>query len=180
MAHKPRPQDLAYGTVRRSIPSASVSHDTLVTRLHAALDAYVTLKALGRLWVGMDVVLDRQGEIVLQPDISFVVDGRESIVSDRILGPPDMVLELGSPLMHAGRLDERVAWFSLYGVREYWLVQPQHEDVTILELANGGVRRRRLFDDITPLQSPLLPEFDRCLGELLSSSAEAEPYRRAT
>jgi hypothetical protein len=40
-------------------------------------------------------------------------------------------------------------------------------DVASLELAHGGVRRRTLFDDITPLKSPLLPDFNRCLGEFL-------------
>lgn len=135
--------------------------------MHAALDNYVTARSLGRLWVGVEVVLDRREGLVLRPDITFIVEGRESIVSDRVWGPPDMVLEVTSPLTDSGPLEERVAWFSLYGVREYWIVQPQHEDVAILELAHGGVRRRTLFDDITPLKSPLLPDFHRCLGEFL-------------
>jgi Uma2 family endonuclease len=144
-----------------------VGHDKLVGRLHAALEAYVMPRSLGRIWMGVEVVLDRREGLVLRPDITFIVDGRESIVSDRVWGPPDMVLEVTSPLTHSGPVEERVAWFSLYGVREYWLVQPQKEDVAILQLAHGGVRRRTLFDDITPLQSPLLPDFNRCLGELL-------------
>jgi hypothetical protein len=52
-------------------------------------------------------------------------------------------------------------------VREYWLVEPSHKEVAILELAHGSVRRRTLFDDVTPIKSPLLPDFDRCLGEWL-------------
>jgi Uma2 family endonuclease len=83
------------------------------------------------------------------------------------MGPPDMVLEVTSPLTHTGQLEERVAWYSVYGVREYWLVQPDQKDVVILELAHGGVRKRTLFDDIMPITSPLLPEFGRTLGELL-------------
>jgi Uma2 family endonuclease len=145
-----------------------VGHDKLVSQLHAGLDEYVTPRSLGRLWVGVEVVLERREGLVLRPDITFVVDGRESIVSDRVWGPPDMVLELTTPFTHSGPLEERVAWFSLYGVREYWLVQPENEDVAILELAHGGVRRRTLFDDITPLKSPLLPDFNRCLGDLLN------------
>ena len=130
---------------RRRLP---IGHDKLVSRLHTALDAYVKSRSLGRLWVGVEVVLDQREDIILQPDITFIVDGRESIVSDRVWGPPDMVLEVTSPLTHPGQLEERVAWFSLYGVREYWLVQPQQKDIAILELAHGAVRRRRLFDDI--------------------------------
>lgn len=157
-----------YGTVRGPASPRAIGHDRIVDRMHAALDNYVTARSLGRLWVGVEVVLDRREGLVLRPDITFIVDGRESIVSDRVWGPPDMVLEVTSPLTHSGPLEERVAWFSLYGVREYWIVQPQNEDVAVLELAHGGVRRRTLFDDITPLKSPLLPDFNRCLGEFLT------------
>ncbi|MEO5742276.1 MAG: Uma2 family endonuclease [Vicinamibacterales bacterium] len=167
MARKISLQDRIYGAIRRPAAPPTVSHDKLVSRLHSALDVYVTSKSLGRLWVGVEIVLDQREGITLQPDITFIVDGRESIVSDRVLGPPDMVLEVTSPLTHSGHLEERVAWFSLYGVREYWLVQPQQKEIAILELAHGSVRRRTLFDDITPLRSPLLPDFDRCLGEFL-------------
>ena len=160
-------QHATYGTVRAAAPFA-LDRDKLVNRLHTALEAYVMPRSLGRLWTGVEIVLDRRESIVLQPDITFIVDGRESIVSDRVCGPPDMVLEVTSPLTRSGQLEERIAWSSLYGVREYWLVQPQREDVAILELAHGGVRRRTVFDDITPVKSPLLPDFDRCLGEFLT------------
>jgi len=167
MAERLSPQDLIYGTFRKPAAPLTIGRDKLVSRLHTALDAYITPKSLGRLWVGIEIVLDRREGLVLRPDITFIVDGRESIVSDRVWGPPDMVVEVTSPLTHSGPVEERVAWFSLYGVREYWLVQPQHKEVAILQLAHGGVRRRTLFDDITLLRSPLLPDFDRCLGELL-------------
>ena len=167
MTHRIGPYNAVYGNVRGPVAPPAIGREKLVDRVHAALDSYITARSLGRLWVGIDVVLDRREGLVLRPDITFIVDGRESIVSDRVWGPPDMVLEVTSPLTHSAPLEERVAWFSLYGVREYWLVQPQHEDVAILELAHGGVRRRTLFDDITPLRSPLLPDFNRCLGEFL-------------
>lgn len=166
MADRFTPQHPANGNVRST--QLAVGHDTLVRRLYSALDRYVTPRLLGKLWVGIEIVLERREGIILKPDITFVVDGRESIVSDRVLGPPDMVLEVSSPVAHSGSFEERVAWYSLYGVRELWLVQPQQEDLAILELAHGGVRRRTLFDDITPLKSPLLPDFNRCLGEFLA------------
>jgi Uma2 family endonuclease len=161
------PQYPIYGTTVKQAARHPIGHHTLVSRLHTALDAYVKSKLLGRLWVGVEVILDQREHIILQPDIAFIVDGRESIVKDRVWGPPDMVLEMTSPLTRPGQLQERVAWCSLYGVREYWLVQPQPKNIAILELAHGAVRRRRLFDEFTPVTSPLLPEFGRCVGEFL-------------
>ena len=119
MSNRSRRQDLAYGIGRRLSSPLANGHDTLVRRLHAALDEHVTSRCLGRSWANMEVVLDQREGLILQPDISFIVDGRESIVSDRVWGAPDMVLEVTSPFEHSGELEERVAWFSLYGVREY-------------------------------------------------------------
>lgn len=138
-----------------------------LSRIYAALDAYVTPRHLGRLLRDMDVVLDRREGLVLQPDIIFIVDGRESIVNDRVWGPPDMVLEVTSPLAHSGKREERVSCFSVHGVREYWLVQPEQREVAILELAHGGVRRRVLFDEKTPITTALFPEFNTPLSALL-------------
>lgn len=167
MSEPQSPHELIYGTPRKPAAPLSVAHEPIVARLHAALDEYITPRRTGRLWRSMDVVLDRREGIVLQPDIIFIVDGRESIVSDRVWGPPDMVLEVISLLAHSSKLEERVAWFSVYGVREYWLVQPEQREVAVLELAHGGVRRRLFFDHKTPIKTPLFADFDRAPGELL-------------
>lgn len=168
MADRFTPQHSVYGNVRSTAVSPAIGRDALVRRLHSAIETYVTPRLLGRTWVGIEIVLEPREGVILKPDITFVVDGRESIVSDRVLGPPDMVLDVTSPIAHSGSIEERIACYSLYGVREYWQVQPQLEEVAILELAHGGIRRRTVFDDITPLKSPLLPDFNRCLGEFLA------------
>ena len=163
------PQELIYRAPRKPAPGRSPAHQKLVGRLHKGLDEYVTPRKLGRLLTApVGVVLDRREGIVLQPDIIFVIDGRESIISEHVWGPPDMVLEITSQLTHSGKLEERVAWFSVYGVREYWLVQPEQRGIAILELAHGGVRRRTLFDHKTLIKTPLFADFDKALSELLS------------
>ena len=168
MAHRLSPAELIQGTPRKPAPPLSAAHQPLVTRIYNTLDEFVTPRRLGRLYAGIEIVLDRREGIVLQPDITFIVEGRESIVSDRVWGPPDMVLEVTSPITHSGKLEERVSWFSAYGSREYWLVQPEHRELAILDLAHGGVRTRALFDDKSIIQSYLLPDFGRTVGELLA------------
>ena len=158
---------LIQGSVGEPAAPLSPTHELLVGRIHVALDEYVTPRTLGHLWRDMEVVLDRREGLVLRPNIIFIVNGRESIVSGRVWGPPDMVLEVTSTLTHSSQFQERVSRFSLYGVREYWLVQPDQREVAILELAHGGVRRRVLLDDRTPINTPLFPEFDKPLAELL-------------
>ena len=168
MAGRISRERVVYGTPQRLAPPVVAGHGKLVNRFHAALSEYVTQRTLGSLWMKVEIVLDPRAGIVLQPDIAFILHGRQSIVSDRVCGAPDMVLEVTLPFTHSGDLEERVACFSIYGVREYWLVQSQQKDIAILELAHGGVRRRTLIDDISPMNSALFPDFDRCLGELLA------------
>jgi Uma2 family endonuclease len=139
----------------------------LVARLCSALNEYVTRCRLGRVLNGVDVVLDRRADFVLTPDITFIVEGRGSIVRERIWGPPDMVLDVTSPLTHSGQLEARVASFSGAGVQEFWLVQPDRRELVILDLAHGGVRRRTLLGDRAPMNSALLPEFNRTLRQML-------------
>ena len=78
-----------------------------------------------------------------------------------------MVLEVASPSTQTAKPEVRVALCSAYGVREYWLVQPDQREVALLELAHGGVRRRTLLDDRTPINTPLFFDFDTPLAELL-------------
>ena len=47
----------------------------LVARLFSALNEYVTRGRLGRVLNGVDVVLDRRADLVLTPDITFIVEG---------------------------------------------------------------------------------------------------------
>lgn len=154
-------------------PAATInpSRESIVERVHLALEDYVRTHQLGRLWIGpMEVVLDHREGIVLKPDIIFITEGRESIVSDRAYGPPDMVLEVTSLSSGPGKgkLEERVGWCSVYGVREYWLIHPEQREVAILELAHGGVRSRTLFPQTTPLRSPMFPDFARSLAAILA------------
>lgn len=167
MSDSSSPQDLIHNTSRKPAAPLSPAHEPLVARIHAVFDQYVTPRKLGRVWSRVEVVLDRREGIVLRPDITFVVEGRESIVTDFVWGPPDMVLEVTSPLTHSGELQERVALFSVCGVREYWLVQPEQREVALLELAHGGVRQRTLFDDHTTINTPLFAEFNTSLSELI-------------
>jgi Uma2 family endonuclease len=167
MTEPQSPRDVIHATLRRPAAFPSGAREPLVDRFHVALDRYVTPRRLGRVWSRIKVVLDWRSGLILQPDITFLVYGRESIVRDFVWGPPDMVLELTLPPTPSSQLEERVARFSVHGVREYWLVQPDKRKMALLELAHGGVRSRTLFDHRTPIKTPLFPEFAIPLSEIL-------------
>ena len=109
----------------------------------------------------------RTDNLILQPDLLFISNARRHILTDRIRAAPDMVLEVLSPHPRIGRLDERIAWFAEYGVRECWLLHQAERRLEVLSFADGRVIGRASFDERTPIESVVLPDFTRSVGSIL-------------
>ena len=150
------PAELGYGVllVRES---PVVRHQRVVRDLTIALSAFVGERQLGEvLPAPMDVVLDREASLVVQPDILFVSAARAHIVAEKIVGAPDLVVEVLSPNPRVGRIEEKVSWFARYGVRECWLFDLPRRQAAVLTLADGRVAHRALFEADQPIDSAVL------------------------
>ena len=91
------PQELIHGIVREA-PAPTPGHQSVVGQFFLALAEYVRQHDAGGIWLApIDVVLDRQQPLVVQPDIVFVARHRLHIVTDRVWGAPDLVVEVLSP-----------------------------------------------------------------------------------
>src|SRR5688572_6082583 len=141
------PQELVYGIVRDA-PAPTPGHQRAVARFLIALTDHVDRHRLGQVWLSpIDVILDPERHLVVQPDLIVLSNERLHIVSDRIRGAPDLVIEILSPHPRIGRLDERLAWFARYGVRECWLVHQAEREVEAIQFADGAFESRRFFDE---------------------------------
>jgi Uma2 family endonuclease len=161
------PQELVYGALR--VADAPLPrHQRAVASLFRALDVHVSERHLGEVWLSpIDVILDAERHLVVQPDLLFISNARSQILLDRIRGAPDLVVEVLSPGPRIGHVRERIAWFAEYGVAECWLVDLMAARVEVLAFADGAVAERRSFNDHTPLVSRVLPLFTRTLGSVL-------------
>ena len=65
-----------------------------------------------------------------------------------------------------GKLEERVAWFRQYGVRECWLIAHLAETVQVLQFQNGEAKSIRSFGLDDPIASGVLPEFRSTLRDI--------------
>jgi Uma2 family endonuclease len=163
------PEELVYGVVRDAA-SPTPGHQWVLGELFAALRTHVDDHRLGRVWPApLDVVLDRERHLVVQPDLVFVSMERLGIVTDRVWGAPDLVVEILSPRPRIGTLEERIGWFARYGVGECWLVHQFVREVEVLEFAGGAVATRNMFAADAPIRSKVLPQFTCCLDDILDS-----------
>jgi Uma2 family endonuclease len=155
-----RRQELVYGILREP-PAPAYGHQNIVTRLVALIHPYVESRRLGHVCVSpVDVVLDQERHLVLQPDIVFVSTERLGIIRDRIWGAPDLVIEVISPSTREYDRDTKVRWYAEYGVGECWLVDPAWRTIEVVTSGPPAARRATFRGD-EPVRSDLFPEWRR-------------------
>src|SRR6185295_8111950 len=89
-----RRRELVGGVVREP-PAPYFSHQQLVLKVARVLSDLVERRRLGIVAVApLDVVLDREKNLVLQPDVLFIATERLSIIRNQVWGPPDLVVEV--------------------------------------------------------------------------------------
>ena len=152
------PRELAFGVLRVR-DSPVVVHQRVVRDLTIALTAFTRDHRLGEILPApMDVILDADANLVVQPDIVFVSTDRAHIVSDRIHGTPDLVGEVLSPNPRIGLLHQKIEWFARYGVKECWLVDLSRRQVAVLAFEGARVAGRGLFSGVERIASAVMPE----------------------
>ncbi|MDP2318296.1 MAG: Uma2 family endonuclease [Acidobacteriota bacterium] len=95
----------------------------------------------------------------LRVHLFYISNQRRDIITDRIWGAPDMVLEVMSPNPRIGDVQERVDWFCEYGVHECWLGHQLAREIEVLQLDRRRVLSRRTFRGLEPVESTVLPFF---------------------
>jgi Uma2 family endonuclease len=97
----------------------------------------------------------------------FISNDRQHILTDRVRGAPDLVIEILSPKPRVGRLREHLEWFARYDVRECWLYHQLERRLEVLTFANGEITSRESFDDRTVIRSEVLPNFGRAVASIV-------------
>lgn len=148
----------------------NLRHQELVGRLFLTIGTFVEDRPeRGRVFLSpFDVVFSFHD--IVEPDLVFVAPDQFDILTDKnIQGTPALVVEILSP---STRRRDRAIKRQLYDradVREYWLVDPEQDVVTIHRRANDGSFPQtaglaaKAFDT---LDTPLLPGWALPLARL--------------
>src|SRR6266700_1953925 len=132
-------------------------HQKIVLNLGSRLLEHVRKHRLGEIYVA-PLVIVFTSSTVLEPDLIFISRNRLHIVGEKNLtGPPDLVVEVLSE--STARLDRDVKpkQYALYGVPEFWLIDPNGKTVEIFRLREGAYELAARLSYKDTLESPLFP-----------------------
>lgn len=98
----------------------------------------------------VDVQLDCDDRTMVQPDVLILCD-RKKLNRKRIVGAPDFVLEILSPSTRSKDIVIKTEKYMTAGCREYWIVDPEGETVTVYDFENENFPIYYSFDDAVPV-----------------------------
>lgn len=123
--------ELIDGVVQVS-PSPTPEHQAAMIEITGQLFKYLEARPLGRVFAELDVHLGQGpggGDLVYRPEVIFVSADRVRKMRKRIVGAPELVVEVIS--QGSRRLDSQTKKqdYERCGVVEYWLVDPARESI---------------------------------------------------
>ena len=163
------PDDKRYELVEGElflVPAPNLYHQRISRELAAALHGYLRQHALGEIFYApCDIVFSEVN--VVQPDLIFVSRERMAILTEaNVQGAPDLVIEILSPSTGHRDLGIKRNLYAKYGVREYWIVDPESKTVEVLSWTETGYRTEAVVPQTGVLNSSLFPDLNLNLAEI--------------
>lgn len=121
------------------------------------IERFVREKKLGKVFdAPCDVYLDKEN--VVQPDILFICHERTHIIGkNNIQGAPDLVIEILSESTAYTDLMKKKRLYAEFGVKEYWIVDPEGKTIEIYGLKEETLVLVKSFFENDALESALFP-----------------------
>jgi Uma2 family endonuclease len=139
------------------MPAPTPRHQSVLSWFVHYLIVHVQVPGLGRVF-GAPLDLLLTGGQPLQPDVTLVLNHKLRLITDRgIEGPPDLVIEIGSPGSRTHDRGRKLAAYARGGVPEYWLAEPADQTIEVLVLEDGAYRSLGVFTGAATPPSRVLP-----------------------
>jgi Uma2 family endonuclease len=137
-------------------PSPTGPHQDAVGRFYAYLLTHVESAGLGKIRIApFDVEL--APDVVVQPDVLVVLKANfDKISKTRIIGAPDLVIEVSSPSTVGYDRREKQDAYANAGIPEYWVAHPTEREVEVLVLEHGKYCSLGIFEGKATLPSRVI------------------------
>lgn len=123
------------GTVYMA-PSPSTKHQRICGRLQLKLGNYLQGKSCEVFGAPYDIELKHEDfgdSKIIIPDISVICD-KSGFTEARYVGIPVLIMEVLSPSNQSHDLITKMHLYMKFGVKEYWIVNPMLESITVYTL----------------------------------------------
>lgn len=124
-------------------PRPSRAHQQIQTLLSAELVFYFKDKSC-------NVIAEAEiqlGNDVLVPDIFIYCDATK-FTPQRYIGAPVIVIEIISPSTAFNDYNRKYALYKKYGVKEYWIVDPNGDLITVHSFVNNTIKTYKKGDKL--------------------------------
>ncbi|MDR2133484.1 MAG: Uma2 family endonuclease [Treponema sp.] len=157
--------------VAYAIPTPNDRHQAILMELVRQIANFLVDKPCKVRPAPYDVRLfyaeDESDDVVVQPDIS-VICKESKRGTEGCRGAPDIVVEILSPSNTAILMQRKLELYQDAGVREYWIVNPDNNVVTVYRLEGERyvVQSYRAADTI---EAPALPGLEVALDRVFTA-----------
>ncbi len=166
------PEDKRYELIGGDLymaPAPLTRHQVILLNLALLIGPFVRQHNMG-LFLPAPVDVIFSDEDVLQPDLLFVAADREGILTERACeGAPDLVIEILSPSTSQRDRQLKRKVYANYGVKEYWLVDPETDSIQVLRLGEADFSDCGNFGSGGHISTPLLPRLEVLVSEVVAA-----------
>lgn len=139
----------------------SLKHQRISGNLFLLLRSYFDQNPLGEVIAAPGIVFDEFNGVI--PDMVFIsYERRDKIATgERILGAPELVIEIVSPGAENEKRDRVVKrqLYGKYGVKEYWIVDSSKRSIEVYLLEEQALKLKTEYTESDMLVSFVLPGF---------------------
>ena len=108
---------------------------------------------------------DAQIFTVVQPDICVICDASK-IDRRGCIGAPDWIIEILSPGNSKTEMHDKYELYQENGVKEYWIVQPEHESILQFALKDEQFALIKMFSGDETISPTLFTDLVISLNEI--------------
>ncbi|HXU40462.1 MAG TPA: Uma2 family endonuclease [Blastocatellia bacterium] len=143
-------------------------HQTVSGNLFFSVRSYLIDNPIGEIWATLGVIFSEFSGVI--PDLVFVSHERRNEIAsgDRVMGSPDLVIEIVCPGAENERRDRLVKrqLYGKHGVKEYWIVDFHNRTIEVYVLQGQMLQLQSILTEKDELTSSVLPGY-RCKVETI-------------